>query len=99
MDNLARCAMLAKRDGMSYGQWMAIHGEKQIKKKKEKIPEGWKPCEWCKKLFRANAQQRFCEPYCRNQAYAVTHREKLVEKNRKYRERYHERKKKNESCG
>ena len=87
MDNLARCAMLAKRDGMSYGHWMAIHGEKVITKK-EVIPEGWRQCEYCRKLFRANKQQRFCEPYCRNQAYAVTNREKLAEKNRKYRERY-----------
>ena len=92
MDNLARCAMLAKRDGISYGQWMAIHGQKVIVKKEEAIPEGWKLCEWCKKPFRANAQQRFCEPHCRNQAYAVTHREYLLEQNRKCRERYHERK-------
>ena len=92
MDNLARCAMLARKDGMSYGQWMAIHGEKEIKKKEEAIPEGWKLCEWCKKPFRGKPNQRFCEISCRTEAYAATHREQLQEKNRKYRERYHERK-------
>ena len=92
MDNLARCAMLAKRDGMSYGHWMAIHGEKVIVKKEEVIPEGWGQCEYCRKLFRVKKQQRFCEPYCRNKAYSEAHRELIRVKNMNSRERCRARK-------
>ncbi len=100
MDNLARCAMLAKRDGMSYGQWMAMYGEKVINKKEEPVlPPGWKLCEGCGKPFQAKRQQRFCEISCRDQAYKRNHREKMLERNRKALQRYYERKKKNEgSC-
>ena len=91
MDNLARCAMLAKRDGMSYGHWIAIHGEKQITKK-EVIPEGWGQWEYCRKLFRVKKQQRFCEQYCRNKAYSEAHRELIRVKNMNSRERCRARK-------
>lgn len=99
MDNLARCAMLAKRDGMSYGQWMAIHGEKQIKKKEESINEGWKPCEWCGKMFRARPNKRFCDLDCRSAAYYENNRDKLLEYETAYQRRYREEKKRNASCG
>lgn len=99
MDNLAKCAFLAKKAGMSYGNWMAIYGEKIIKKQEKAIPKGWKECEWCKKLFRAKPIQRFCEPACRTEAYLANNKEKLAEKKRRRRMRYYERKKQNEgSC-
>ena len=91
MDNLARCAMLAKRDGKSYGQWMAIHGEKEIKKKKV-IPEGWKPCEYCGKMFRAGQHKRFCEIECRTRAYYENNREKILENLKAAQKRFREKK-------
>jgi hypothetical protein len=79
MDNLARCAMLAKQAGLSYGNWIAIYGEKEIKKKEEPIPDGWKPCEWCGKPFRGMHNKRFCDMTCRVQAYYDNNREKIIE--------------------
>ena len=99
MDNLARCAMLAKRDGMSYGQWMAIHGEKQIKKKEEPVEEGWKPCEYCGKLFRAKGSKRFCELECRTAAYYENNSVAIIKKVKEYQRRYREEKRRNASCG
>ena len=93
MDNLARCAMLAKRDGMSYGQWMAIHGEKQIKKKEEPAEEGWKQCEYCGKLFSARPHKRFCELACRTAAYYEKNSETIIKKAKDYQRRYREKKK------
>ena len=66
MDNVIREAMLAKQAGMSYGQWKALQPVVQVEKK---IPEGWKPCEWCGKLFEGHKNKRFCEYYCREEAY------------------------------
>lgn len=99
MDNLARCAFLAKKAGMSYGNWMAIYGEKDIKKKEEPITDGWKPCEYCGKLFRAVGTKRYCEPECRNSDYYEKNSERLIQKVKDYQKRYRERKKANEgSC-
>lgn len=96
MDNLAKCAFLAKKAGMSYGNWMAIYGEKITRKKEVVIPEGWKLCECCKKPFRGKPNQRFCEPHCRNSTYqkqySESHRDRIREYMKDYRE---ERKKKN----
>lgn len=69
MDNLARNAMLAKQAGLSYGKWKALQPIVPIVKKKE-IPKGWKTCEHCGKIFKTKKAQRFCEVYCRQQAYA-----------------------------
>ena len=103
MDNLARCAMLARKDGMSYGQWMAIHGEKvaekKTKKKEEVNPEGWKPCEYCGKLFRAKGSKRFCELECRTAAYYENNSETIIKKVRDYQKRYREEKRGNANCG
>lgn len=83
MDNLARCAMLAKKEGMSYGNWIAIYGEKEIKKKEEPIPDGWKLCEYCGKPFRGMHNKRFCDMTCRVQAYYEKNHDKLLESKKK----------------
>ena len=94
MDNLAKCAFLAKKAGMSYGNWMAIYGEKIIVKKEAKIPAGWKLCEGCKKPFRGKPNQRFCEPQCRNEVYQKKYLESHKEHLREYRRNWREARKK-----
>jgi uncharacterized Zn finger protein (UPF0148 family) len=88
MDNLARCAMLAKQEGMSYGQWMALHGQTIVKEEKE-LPKGWKLCEECGKPFYSKCGKRFCEPYCRIKAYS----RKDVERKKTYMRKYREQRK------
>lgn len=85
MDNLARNCMLAKQAGMSYGKWKALQPIVPYEKK-EVIPEGWIKCEYCGNPFKPAPRQRFCEMYCRQQAYA----ERKLEKQREY---YHKRQK------
>ena len=67
MDRLARNAMLARQAGLSYGKWKALQPIVPVEKKP--IPEGWKECERCGKPFKPGPRQRFCELYCRVQAY------------------------------
>lgn len=73
MDNLARNAMLARQAGMTYGKWKALHynpDENVPPKEKEVvIPEGWMVCERCGKPFKPTHRQRFCDFYCRTEAY------------------------------
>ena len=95
MDNLSKCAKLAKKAGMSYGQWMALHGSKPKKKKAESLPEGWRRCEECGKPFRGKSGQRFCEISCRNSAYLRKDAKRRRDYMRKWRA---ERKDKDESC-
>lgn len=89
MDNLARCAMLAKQKCMSYGRYMALYRPTLPKKKEENIPEGWRKCLFCGKLFKPKPSQKFCDLYCRQQAYA----QKENEIQRAYMKEYRERKK------
>ena len=75
MDNLSRCAMLAKQKGLSYGRYMALYGHTLPKKKEESIPEGWRKCLYCGKLFKPKPGQKYCDLYCRQQAYAPKEKE------------------------
>lgn len=96
MDNLARCALLAKKAGVSYGQWMAIHGEKVITKKDEILPPGWKLCEECGKPFRSRCGKMFCDGVCAKRAYYKKNHDQILEARKIC---YRERKKQNEgSC-
>lgn len=95
MDNLAKCAFLAKREGLSYGNWIAIYGEKVIARKGVPVEEGWKPCEYCGKLLRAKGSKRFCQLDCRNSAYYENNTDKIIQKVKDYQKRYRERKKLN----
>lgn len=85
MDNLAREAMLAKTDGMSYGRWKAMQKPKKAVTKV--IPEGWKECAYCGKPFKAHHGMKYCDIYCRTKAYAPKEKEIKAEYMRKWREK------------
>ena len=68
MDNLARCAMLAKQKGMSYGRYQALYGKPVPKKEEKTLPVKWQVCPWCGKEFKAKTNQIYCEPYCQCEA-------------------------------
>lgn len=88
MDNLARDAMLAREAGMTYGRWKAM--QKPAKPVKKEIPEGWKECPQCKKLFKPNrANQIYCDIGCRTKAYAPKARAAMKEYHAKRMERKH----------
>jgi hypothetical protein len=59
--------MLARQAGMTYGKWKAMQPRVDIEK--PTIPDGWKACEYCGKAFKPVQGKRFCEEYCRQQAY------------------------------
>lgn len=69
MDNLAREAMLAKQNNMSYGKWKALHyvppAPKPVKVEKPKS-EFEATCVCCGKTFvRENKRRRlYCSRYC-----------------------------------
>lgn len=67
MDRLARNAMLAKQEGLSYGKWKAM--QPQVVIDPPAIPNGWKPCEYCGKGFKPAKGKRFCDVYCRTESY------------------------------
>ena len=85
MDKLAINAMLAKQANMSYGKWMAM--QKPVQLEEKPIPEGWRKCEFCGKPFKKSHGKRFCDIYCREQAYKPRENELKAENMRKYRER------------
>ena len=62
--------------GMSYGKWKAMQDPVKIEKQ---IPEGWKVCPWCKKVFKPNrSNQIYCEIHCRNEATAARQRAERI---------------------
>ena len=67
MDKLAMDAMQARKAGMTYGKWKAM--QPAVKVNPKMIPDGWKPCEHCGKLFEAKGVKRFCDVTCRSEAY------------------------------
>lgn len=88
MDSLAKNAMLAKQAGLSYGKWKALQPIVPIVKKTT-IPEGWKKCEYCGTHFKPHKGQRFCQVYCRQQAYKQ--RDEVKAKNASYMRKYKKR--------
>lgn len=89
MDNLARDAILAKKAGLSYGQWKAM--QKPVVKKEKKAKNGWKKCKGCGKLFEPrNNKQKYCDIVCRDAGYYAAHRDEIREYARNY---YHEKRK------
>jgi hypothetical protein len=78
MDKLAAEAMQAKRMGLSYGKWKAM--QPQVVIEKPEIPDGWKPCEYCGKGFKPIQGKRFCDVYCRTEAYYKKTRKGKAEK-------------------
>ena len=68
MDNLAREAMIARQSGMTYGQWKA--SQPIVVTDEYEVPEGWRKCEYCGKLFKKHSSKRFCDLDCREKNYA-----------------------------
>ena len=71
MDNLARNAMLARKAGMTYGKWKALHyNPEEFVPPKPKRSEYERICEWCGHQFlvKSNRVQKFCQYYCRQEA-------------------------------
>lgn len=69
MDNLAREAMLARQNNMSYGKWKALHyvPHEQKPVKVEEPKSGFETtCVCCGKMFlRENKRMRlYCSRYC-----------------------------------
>ena len=84
MDKLAQDMIQCNKDGYGchYGKWKAMQEPVMAEKK---IPEGWKVCPWCKKAFKPVNGQRYCELYCRTQAYAEKTRASQTAYTRKWR--------------
>lgn len=82
MDNLARNAMLARQDGMSYGQWKALHPNTMG----ERIPDEREcVCQFCGKTFVKKTKQirKYCDWFCANQAGNARQKELKEKKNGK----------------
>lgn len=77
MDNLARNAMLARKAGMSYGQWKAL--QPNTREEREPIQKG-RVCLHCGKIFipKTNNNQKYCEFYCQNAAAQKRERERRM---------------------
>ena len=64
MDNLSATALAAKRAGMSYGKYMAMH-HKIVEPKKE--PEEMRVCPWCGEKFSMKGKRKdkiYCSDSC-----------------------------------
>jgi hypothetical protein len=84
MDNLTRNAMLARKAGMTYGQWKALHPN--TKDDVPKVPlKGECVCQHCGKAFvsRTKQKRKFCDFYCQNAAAQVRLKERKEKNNGK----------------
>lgn len=90
LDNLSRDMIECEKAGYGchYGRWKAAQTNPAVKKE-DVVPKGWKKCAYCGKLFKGRADKKYCEDYCRNEAY------KSNPKKRAYEKAYRERKKQN----
>lgn len=84
MDNLAKDAFMAKKNGMSYGQYMAMFKPKADPKKKPILKEGVSrhTCQQCGKEFIQYDKRRrlYCSPYCKqNASYRLKKEKEKVE--------------------
>ena len=79
MDNLSRCMIQCEKDGygVRYGAWRAAQGDVLIVNDNG-IPEGWKICEHCGKMFKPYNKrlQRFCEVGCQVSAANARHKKR-----------------------
>ena len=81
-DKLAQDAAKALAAGLSYGKWRAMQQPVQVEKESEK---DYKTCPNCGKKFKAGRNKKFCDAYCRNQAYYD--KEMEIQKARYYRKK------------
>ena len=88
MDQLAKDAAAARAAGMSYGKWKALQ-EPVVEEapKVVEIPEGWKRCPHCGKIFKPAPRKakKYCEPLCQMAAARARDREERREYYREYR--------------
>lgn len=69
MDNLSATALAARRAGMSYGKYVALHGVRKISEPIV-VDEPTKVCNGCGKEFLANSRgrlARYCSEKCQYQ--------------------------------
>lgn len=79
MDQLTKDAIAARENGMSYGQWMAMHcthKEAPTKAQNEDVPK----CAVCGKVM---VDARKGTKYCSDECYAYAMNEKAKERYRK----------------
>ena len=76
MDNLARNAMSARKVGMSYGQWKALHPN--TREEVVQPSERECVCQHCGKTFVTKTRQKrkFCDFYCQNAAAQIRLKER-----------------------
>lgn len=78
MDNLARNAMSARKAGMTYGKWKALHpitmGEREPTEK-ECV------CAYCGSIFtkKTKIPQKYCQFYCQNEAAKIRAKERRLQ--------------------
>ena len=61
--------------GCRYGKWKAMQPNVKDNQKDDVLPKGWALCEHCGKPFKKHdSRQRYCDIYCRTEAYKDTHR-------------------------
>ena len=73
MDNTSSDAMLARKDGMSYGQWKVLHPN--TREDREPIVQGIK-CLHCGETFIPRKNQKYCQFYCQNAAAQIRLKER-----------------------
>ena len=86
MDNLARCAFLAKQNGMSYGKYMALFKPQLPKPQKPKKLKGEslvrKVCQHCGQEFVDPNRKLYCSQICTcrasNARSYARHKERLM---------------------
>lgn len=84
-DKLAQEVAQALACNMSYGKWKAKQPVAKVEEKP--IPEGWRKCEYCGEIFRNKNGKRFCDIYCRTEAYKPRANEIKLKYIRKYRQK------------
>jgi hypothetical protein len=77
-DKLAQEVSQAIAAGLSYGKWKAL--QPVVAVEPQAIPDGWQPCEYCGKPFKRVGGKRYCEAYCRLEAYNARRRKEQAEK-------------------
>jgi hypothetical protein len=97
LDKLSLDMIQCEKDGFGchYGRWKALQDKPVVVEKKEKevIPDGWKACKNCGKLFKIGSYGKnrvYCDVTCQRQA--ASKRKKSKYNTREYNRRYMEKK-------
>ena len=80
LDKLSLDMIRCEKDGFGvhYGRWKALQ-DPVLPVKDDKIPEGWRICEWCGKPYKpwSKRPQKYCQVFCQESAS----RERIKERN------------------